>query len=63
MSIDKMGTAQSLGWRTATNSNGSITQAEKKNAESPSVAEIKAIATAGFIYGLPIVMNYAVNVR
>ena len=41
-----------------------ITQAEKNDAAkgiaAPSIAEIKAIAEEGFIYGLPIVMNYAV---
>jgi hypothetical protein len=41
-----------------------ITQAEKKDAAkgiaAPSIAEIKAIAEEGFIYGLPLVMNYAV---
>ena len=40
-----------------------ITQAEKKDATkgiaAPSIAETKAIAEEGFIYGLPIVMNYA----
>lgn len=40
--------------------NDPITQAEKKDADKPSIAEIKAIAEDGFIYGLPIVMNYAV---
>ena len=40
--------------------NDPITQAEKKDADKPSIAEIKAIAEEGFIYGLPIVMNYAV---
>src|SRR5262245_50513785 len=42
----------------------SITQAEKKDVAkgvaAPSIAEVKAIAEEGFIYGLPIVMNYAV---
>src|SRR5438093_2311816 len=42
----------------------SIAQAEKKDvakgAAAPSIAETKAIAEEGFIYGLPIVMNYAV---
>src|SRR3954471_22903186 len=42
----------------------SIAQAEKKDvakgAAAPSIAEVKAIAEEGFIYGLPIVMNYAV---
>ncbi len=44
--------------------NDSISQAEKKDAAqgvpAPSIAETKAIAEEGFIYGLPIVMNYAV---
>ena len=37
-----------------------IDQAEKKDADKPSVAELKSIAEEAFIYGLPIVMNYAV---
>jgi hypothetical protein len=41
-----------------------ITKAEKKDAPAgipaPGIAEVKAIAEEGFIYGLPIVMNYAV---
>jgi hypothetical protein len=41
-----------------------ISQAEKKDKSAgvaaPSIAETKAIAEEGFIYGLPIVMNYAV---
>jgi hypothetical protein len=41
-----------------------INQAEKKDVAkgiaAPRIAEIKAIAEEGFIYGLPIVMNYAV---
>ena len=44
--------------------NDSISQAEKKDVAqgepAPSIAETKAIAEEGFIYGLPIVMNYAV---
>jgi hypothetical protein len=40
--------------------NDLINQAEKKNKDRPGIAEIKAIAEEGFIYGLPIVMNYAV---
>ena len=36
-----------------------ISQAEKSEASRPSIAETKAIAEEGFIYGLPIVMNYA----
>jgi hypothetical protein len=41
-----------------------ISQAEKKDAAegiaAPSIAETKAIAEEAFIYGLPLVMNYAV---
>jgi hypothetical protein len=37
-----------------------ITKAETKDKDRPSIAETKAIAEEGFIYGLPIVMNYAV---
>jgi hypothetical protein len=37
-----------------------ITKAETKDKDKPSIAETKAIAEEGFIYGLPIVMNYAV---
>ena len=41
-----------------------ITKAEKQDAAKgvpgPGIAETKAIAEEGFIYGLPIVMNYAV---
>ena len=33
---------------------------EKAGIAAPSIAETKAIAEEGFIYGLPIVMNYAV---
>ncbi len=40
--------------------NDPITKAEKKADDKPSIAEIKSIAEEGFIYGLPIVMNYAV---
>ena len=47
------------------NKNDAITQAEKKDAAqgvpAPSIEETKAIAEEGFIYGLPIVMNYAVQ--
>lgn len=39
--------------------NDVVKQAEKTDANRPSVAEVKAIAEEGFIYGLPIVMNYA----
>jgi hypothetical protein len=42
----------------------SVAQAEKKDVAkgvaAPSIAETKTIAEEGFIYGLPIVMNYAV---
>ncbi len=39
----------------------STEQADKKaGIEVPSIEEVKAIAEEGFIYGLPIVMNYAV---
>ena len=40
--------------------NDTISQAEKTDKDRPSIAETKAIAEEGFIYGLPIVMNYAV---
>jgi hypothetical protein len=40
--------------------NDSITQAEKKETNRPTIAETKAIAEEGFVFGLPIVMNYAV---
>ena len=40
--------------------NDPINQAEKTEKGRPSIAETKAIAEEGFIYGLPIVMNYAV---
>ncbi|MGB2625419.1 MAG: DUF1254 domain-containing protein, partial [Candidatus Acidiferrum sp.] len=44
--------------------NDAINQAEKKDAVNgvpvPSIAETKEIAEQGFIYGLPLVMNYAV---
>jgi len=37
-----------------------ITKAETKDKDKPGIAEIKTIAEEGFVYGLPIVMNYAV---
>src|SRR6202030_1094923 len=37
-----------------------ISNAEKAEKVKPGIAETKAIAEEGFIYGLPIVMNYAV---
>ena len=46
------------------NKNDAVSQAEKKDAVAgipvPSLEETKAIAEEGFIYGLPIVMNFAV---
>jgi hypothetical protein len=41
-------------------SNDAISKAEKADAAKPSIAETKAIAEEGFIYGLPLVMNYDV---
>jgi hypothetical protein len=41
-------------------SEDAITQAEKTEKNRPGIAETKAIAEEAFIYGLPIVMNYAV---
>ncbi len=38
-----------------------ISQAEKGVKHAPGFAETRAIAEEGFIYGLPLVMNYAVN--
>jgi hypothetical protein len=44
--------------------NDAINRAEKKHAINgvplPNIAEVKDIAEQGFVYGLPIVMNYAV---
>ena len=40
--------------------NDAISKAEKGEKDRPSIAETKVIAEEGFIYGLPIVMNYAV---
>jgi hypothetical protein len=37
-----------------------VSKAEKVGKDRPGIAEVKAIAEEGFIYGLPIVMNYAV---
>jgi cellobiose-specific phosphotransferase system component IIC len=43
-----------------------ISQAEKKDGTkgvaAPSIADTKAIVEEGFIFGLPVVMNYAVAV-
>jgi hypothetical protein len=38
-----------------------VSQAEKSDKTRPGIEEAKAIAEEGFIYGLPIVMNYAVQ--
>ena len=40
--------------------NDAIARAEKTEQNAPGIAETKDIAEQGFIYGLPIVMNYAV---
>jgi hypothetical protein len=40
--------------------NDAVAQAEKHEINAPGIAETRAIAEEGFIYGLPIVMNYAV---
>ena len=37
-----------------------LSQAEKSEKHPPGIVETKAIAEEGFIYGLPLVMNYAV---
>jgi hypothetical protein len=39
--------------------NDSISTAEKKDGDKPCIAETKAIAEEAYIYGLPLVMNYA----
>jgi len=39
--------------------NDSNTSTEKNAGDKPSIAEIKAVAEEAYIYGLPIVMNYA----
>lgn len=41
-------------------SSDTISNAERVERDRPSLAETEAIAEEGFIYGLPIVMNYAV---
>jgi hypothetical protein len=46
------------------NQNDPISQTAKKEAAAgvpaPSIAEVKAIAEEGFVYGLPLIMNYGV---
>ena len=41
-------------------SHDAISNAEEAEQHKPGIAETKAIAEEGFVYGLPIVMNYAV---
>jgi hypothetical protein len=43
-----------------TTKNDAISTAKKREKDRPNIAETQAIAEEGFIYGLPIVMNYAV---
>jgi hypothetical protein len=43
-----------------TSKNDAISQAENTENNRPSIEQTKAIAEEGFIYGLPLVMNYAV---
>ena len=43
-----------------TTKNDAVSEAEKMEKNGPGMAETRAIAEEGFIYGLPIVMNYAV---
>jgi hypothetical protein len=43
-----------------TKKSDSVSTAEKSEANKPGIEETKTIAEEGFIYGLPIVMNYAV---
>ena len=40
--------------------NDTVAQAEKSEKEKPAIDDTVAIAEEGFIYGLPLVMNYAV---
>ena len=41
--------------------NDAVAQAEKSDKNAPGIAETKAIAEQGFIYGLPLIMNYVAN--
>ena len=43
------------------NKNDAVAQAEKHEKSRPDFPETRRIAEEGFIYGLPLVMNYAVN--
>ena len=40
--------------------NDAISNAEKNEKDRPSIEQTRAIAEQGFVFGLPIVMNYAV---
>jgi hypothetical protein len=46
--------------KTGGNMNDAVAQVEKSDEDKPGIEETKAVAKEGFIYGLPIVMNYAV---
>ena len=41
--------------------NDAVAQAEKSENNAPGIIETKDIAEQGFIYGLPLVMNYVAN--
>jgi hypothetical protein len=60
-----LGAILTVGLLGCSNPKDTISQAEKKDVLAgravPTIAETKAIAEEGFIYGLPIVMNYAVQ--
>jgi len=53
-------TITSLAVATAITAIHATEPANNAGSAAPSAAELKAIAEEGFIYGLPIVMNYAV---
>jgi hypothetical protein len=48
------------GCATKNDNHGTISQAKKTEKDIPSLEETRTIAEEGFIYGLPVVMNYAV---
>ena len=48
------------GWTVSAMSQDAISKAEKKDVSRVGILEAKDIAEEGFIYGLPLVMNYAV---
>jgi hypothetical protein len=68
MSVDRNGVARRAvlaavaiaTLQACTNPKDTIAQAAKTEAQKPGLEEVKAIAEEGFIYGLPIVMNYGV---